>query len=100
MGYLGGSTVPFVLSIAALLFTGFSVGAVKFSILLTSVWWAVFSLPLLINVKQTHFTEVPSSRLLTSTWRNLRGTLGRIRSNRGCICFYWRISFTLTGSTR
>lgn len=97
MGYLGGSTVPFVLSIAALLFTGFSVGAVKFSILLTSVWWAVFSLPLLINVKQTHFTEVPSSRLLTSTWRNLRGTLGRIRSNRGLHLFLLAYFFYIDG---
>ncbi len=97
MGYLGGSTVPFVLSIAALLFTGFSVGAVKFSILLTSVWWSVFSLPLLINVKQTHFTEVPSSRLLTSTWRNLRGTLGRIRSNRGLHLFLLAYFFYIDG---
>lgn len=97
MGYLGGSTVPFVLSIAALLFTGFSVGAVKFSILLTSVWWAVFSLPLLINVKQTHFTEVPSSRLPTSTWRNLRGTLGRIRSNRGLHLFLLAYFFYIDG---
>ena len=97
MGYLGGSTVPFVLSIAALLFTGFSVGAVKFSILLTSVWWAVFSLPLLINVKQTHFTEVPSSRLLTSTWRNLRGTLGRIRRNRGLHLFLLAYFFYIDG---
>lgn len=97
MGYLGGSTVPFVLSIAALLFTGFSVGAVKFSILLTSVWWAVFSLPLLINVKQTHFIEAPSSRLLTSTWRNLRSTLGRIRSNRGLHLFLLAYFFYIDG---
>ena len=94
--YYGASgSAPFI--IAALLFTGFSVGAVKFSILLTSVWWAVFSLPLLINVKQTHFTEAPSSRLLTSTWRNLRGTLGRIRSNRGLHLFLLAYFFYIDG---
>ena len=35
MGYLGGSTIPFVISIVFLLLTDFSVTAVKFSILLT-----------------------------------------------------------------
>ena len=34
MGYLGGSTIPFVISIVFLLMTGFSVTAVKFSCLL------------------------------------------------------------------
>lgn len=52
MGYLGGSTIPFVISIVFLLATGFSVTAVKFSILITCVWWAVFSIPLLKNVHQ------------------------------------------------
>ena len=97
MGYLGGSTVPFVLSIVALLLTGFSVGAVKFSILLTSVWWAAFSLPLLFNVKQVHFTESPPTRLLASTWRNLRGTLGRIRRNRGLHLFLLAYFFYIDG---
>lgn len=67
MGYLGGSTIPFVLSVIALLITGFGEAAVKFSILLTSVWWALFSLPLLVHVRQTHYTEDPPSRLAADT---------------------------------
>lgn len=71
MGYLGGSTIPFVISIVFLLLTDFSVTAVKFSILLTCVWWAVFSIPLLKNVKQTYYVETPPSRLASAAMHNL-----------------------------
>ena len=43
MGYIGGSTIPFVLSIAILLLMKQSILSYKLSILITVAWWAVFS---------------------------------------------------------
>lgn len=97
MGYLGGSTIPFVLSVIALLITGFGEAAVKFSILLTSVWWALFSLPLLVHVRQTHYTEDPPSRLAADTGKKLKATLSRIRANRGLACFLLAYFFYIDG---
>lgn len=95
MGYLGGSTIPFVIAILALLATGFSTRAVKFSILLTCVWWAVFSLPLLRHVKQIHYTDAPRS--LAAVGQNLRDTLRRIRADRGLHLFLLAYFFYIDG---
>lgn len=97
MGYLGGSTIPFLASIAALLFTDFSVAAVKFSILLTCVWWAVFSLPLLRNVRQVHYVETPPSRLVPAALSGLRGTLRRIAATKGIFLFLLAYFFYIDG---
>lgn len=101
MGYLGGSTIPFLISIAALLVTGFGLAAAKFSILLTCVWWAVFSLPLLRHVRQVHGREPAGetsvSGLLRSTGRSLRDTLRRIRADRGLHLFLLAYFFYIDG---
>ncbi len=58
MGYIGGSTIPFIGSIVVLLVMGMDNPlAVKITILITSIWWAIFSLPILFNVKQVHYDE-------------------------------------------
>ncbi len=87
MGYLGGSTIPFVISIVILLLTDFSVPAIKFSILITSVWWAVFSIPMLKNVEQKHYVETPPSELVRHAGRNLLNTMKRCIMNRGLLIF-------------
>ena len=97
MGYLGGSTIPFVLSIAYLLSTGFSVKAVKFSILLTCVWWAVFSLPLLKNVRQVHGVDAPALRLARNSLHTLRGTMRKIKNRRGLLFFLLAYFFYIDG---
>ena len=50
MGYIGGSTIPFIISIAVLLLFDYSPAAMAFSVLIVSVWWLVFSIPMLKNV--------------------------------------------------
>ena len=87
MGYLGGSTIPFVISIVILLLTDFSLTAIKFSILITSVWWAAFSIPILLNVKQRHYVETPPSQLAKSAGKNLIDTAKRCITNRGLLIF-------------
>lgn len=97
MGYLGGSTIPFVISIVFLLATGFSVTAVKFSILITCVWWAVFSIPLLKNVHQEHYVDTPPRQLVSSAMRNLAGTMKAILHNRGVLVFLLAYFFYIDG---
>ncbi|HHX20981.1 MAG TPA: MFS transporter, partial [Clostridiales bacterium] len=57
MGYIGGSTIPFLVSIGVLLALDYSPFAQKFSILITSIWWFVFTIPFLKNVHQEHYIE-------------------------------------------
>lgn len=97
MGYLGGSTIPFVISIALLLLTGFSVMAVKASILITCVWWALFSLPFLRNVHQVHGVETPPLQLARGALRNLWGTMRKIGKNRGLLLFMVAYFFYIDG---
>lgn len=71
MGYIGGSTIPFLISIVILLIMGMeNMLAFKLVIVLTSLWWAVFSIPFLKNVRQVHYIEAQKN-LLRSTLQNL-----------------------------
>lgn len=77
MGYIGGSTIPFLISIVILLIMGMeNMLAFKLVIVLTSLWWAVFSIPFLKNVRQVHYIEAQKN-LLRSTLQNL------VRTARG-----------------
>ena len=87
MGYLGGSTIPFVISIVVLLLTDFSVTAIKFSILITSVWWAAFSIPMLKNVRQVHYVETPPQELAKHAGQNLLNTMKRCVTEKGLFIF-------------
>ncbi len=97
MGYLGGSTIPFVISIVLLLLTDFSVTAIKFSILITSVWWAVFSIPILKNVEQKHYVETPPKELAKSAGKNIMDTMRRCVTNKGLLIFLLAYFFYIDG---
>jgi Permeases of the major facilitator superfamily len=88
MGYIGGSTIPFVLSIGVLMALGMSNPlGVKIAVVLTSVWWAVFSIPILKNVKQNYFVEFPPSKLISHTFKNIGSTLKNIFKNKGIFLY-------------
>lgn len=98
MGYIGGSTIPFVLSIGILLIMGMdNPMAVKASVLLTVVWWAVFSIPMLRNVKQVHFVETPRTELVRNTLRNLSSTARAILRDHGMVVFMIAYFFYIDG---
>ncbi|HUT65471.1 MAG TPA: MFS transporter [Spirochaetota bacterium] len=89
-GYIG-STIPFILGIALIMkydLLGFStsVPAVKISFLVTALWWFVFTIPLLKNVKQTYFIE-PSRTPVGDSFRRLADTFRRIRQYRNVFIF-------------
>ena len=88
MGYIGGSTIPFVISIVMLLVLGYgSVFAQKFSVIITSVWWIIFSIPFLQNVQQEHYVEKAQGSFIASTFRNTWETAKEIFKRKGLFLF-------------
>jgi UMF1 family MFS transporter len=94
LGYLGGAllfTVNVIMvSKPAAFGLASEVEAIRVAFLMVAVWWAVFSLPLLLWVKESHQTEVvqPKGQLLQS----LKRTLSGIRGHRNLGLFliaYW-----------
>ncbi len=82
LGYLGGAllfTVNVIMvSNPAAFGLASEVEAIRLAFLMVAAWWAVFSLPLLLWVKEGHQTDSvqPRVRLLQSlkrTWREIRG---------------------------
>ncbi len=97
MGYIGGSTIPFILSIVILLVMGMdNMLAFKLVILLTSLWWAVFSIPFLRNVRQVHYIE-PQKNLVRSTLSNLLHTAKDIFAQKHIFLFIIAYFFYIDG---
>ena len=97
MGYIGGSTIPFVLSIIILLVMGMdNMLAFKLVIILTSLWWLVFSIPTLKNVHQVHYIE-PQKNLIRSTFSNLARTARKIFSDKKIFLFIIAYFFYIDG---
>ncbi len=98
MGYIGGSTIPFVISIAVLLVLGYSNPiAQKFSIIIVSVWWLVFSLPFIKNVEQEHYIERTAENSLGNTFRNIAHTAKDIFRRKGLFLFVIAYFFYIDG---
>ena len=97
MGYIGGSTIPFILAIIILFVMGMeNPVAFKLVILLTSVWWLVFSIPFLKNVHQVHYVEAKRG-LLRSTFRNLWATAKDIFTHKRVFLFIIAYFFYIDG---
>lgn len=97
MGYIGGSTIPFVLSIVILVAMGMDNPlAFKLIILLTTAWWAVFSIPFLKNVHQIHSLP-PRKNLIRSTFQNLWTTLKDIFTQKRVFFFIVAYFFYIDG---
>lgn len=100
MGYITGSTIPLLIAIGLLL-GGETIGvspeaAMRFSFLMTAVWWGLLSIPMLRHVKQTH--SVPrEGRVLPQSIRNLSSTFRLIMRDRGLVWFLLAYFFYIDG---
>jgi UMF1 family MFS transporter len=101
MGYIGGSTIPFIASIALIQFGGSfgldTVASVKISIMLTVIWWGLFSIPFMKNVSQESFVEKPPKGVLRETFANIFSTARSIFRNRGLFLFVIAYFFYIDG---
>ncbi|HWS29733.1 MAG TPA: MFS transporter [Clostridia bacterium] len=80
LGYIGGSTIPFVISIALYILSSDgmipllpfdSVTAMKIACFITAVWWLLFSIPFFKNVRQVSFIEREGRLVRDSVRRTL-----------------------------
>ncbi len=100
LGYIGGSTIPLIISLALIQF-GSAIGietmlATKLSFALTAAWWFVFSIPMLRNVTQKHAIE-PERNLMAHTLRNMKKTLSMIVKNKSVFFFLIAYFFYIDG---
>lgn len=92
MGYIGGSTIPFLISIGILLAMGMdNPTAVKLVVVLTSVWWGVFSIPMMRNVHQKYYLDGKPQHMAAAAFTNVGRTLRSIVKNKGL--FFYLIAY-------
>ena len=100
MGYIGGSTIPFVLSILLIMF-GEKIGiprttAIKTSFLFTAFWWVAFTIPMLRNVKQRYFVPA-SEHIIHDSFARLFQTVHQICSHKKMFLFLIAYFFYIDG---
>lgn len=98
-GYIG-SCIPFIASLAVVL-GGPSVGigmdtGMKIAFAITAVWWVAFSIPLLVNVHQTHY-KPRTAHLIKSTFSGLVVTVKRIAADKRLRLFMLAFFFYIDG---
>jgi len=90
-GYLG-SCIPYIISIIAIKFLPKFFGdkfietSIRISFLITALWWFIFSIPILKNVKQKYFIEKTPNTVKDSFLR-LYSTLKEIKNYKFVIFF-------------
>jgi UMF1 family MFS transporter len=100
-GYIGGSTIPFVITIVMILnyeALGFESreAVYRVSFLMTAAWWAVFSIPILRNVKQ-HYAIEPSATPIRDSFIRLRDTIRDMSRYRNIFVFLAAYFFYIEG---
>jgi len=102
-GYIGGSTIPFVLSLVIIaMLTGmdFSKGlptsGVKISFAITVLWWLFFSLPYLNNVKQKYGID-PVRSPIAASFKRLAKTFLELKKYKKVFLFLIAYFFYIDG---
>jgi UMF1 family MFS transporter len=100
-GYIGGSTIPFVLSIV-LMQAAPAIGisgttAIKISLVITVIWWGLFSIPFIKNIKQIHYIEKPETGMLRETFSAIGKTAKKIVTYKGVFFFVLAYFFYIDG---
>ena len=101
MGYIG-STIPFIICIAIVVLSqnnliSISVPlACKITFLITAVWWAVFTIPLLKNINQKYYLE-PENHTVASSFKKILKTFKEIKGNKPVFIFLIAYFFYIDG---
>jgi UMF1 family MFS transporter len=95
LGYIGGSTIPFVIFLVLYMLIDVNY-AMAISFALTGIWWGVFTIPMLKNVKQTHYLEKEKGVWIDSM-RQLGKTLKEISKTKSMLLFLVAYFFYIDG---
>lgn len=97
MGYIGGSTIPFVISIVIMVLMDMSVLSFKLAILIVPVWWLIFSIPFLKNVHQVYYVEEKPQHPVRQAFSNMGHTFLSICRDKRVLCFIIAYFFYIDG---
>ena len=104
-GYIGGSTIPLIVSLFILQFLPMLVSVpenwalnfgFRIAFLFGAIWWLVFSLPLIRNVSQTYGIEKVGNPIV-ETFKRLGHTLKDIKKYRVIVLFLVAYFFYIDG---
>ncbi len=102
LGYIGGSTIPLVIAFLLLLF-GEKIGvsqvmAMRIAFVMTAVWWAVFTWPMLRDVHQIHSVpRAPGRSLFGQSFGRIASTFKEIVRHKGVLFFLIAYFFYIDG---
>lgn len=98
-GYIG-SCIPFIVCLVIVLFgSSFGIGqldGIRISFVITAAWWLVFSVPVLRDVRQTHF-KAREEHLFRHTLKGLAGTCKKIARDKRLLMFMLAFFFYIDG---
>ena len=97
MGYIGGSTIPFLISIGIMILMNMSELSMRIAVLIVPVWWLVFSIPFMKNVHQEAYVDTPPSSLGKAAWKNTIGTFRSILKTKAIFFFLLAYFFYIDG---
>ncbi|MFI3116023.1 MAG: MFS transporter [Clostridia bacterium] len=95
LGYIGGSTVPLVIFLILSMFIPMDI-ALAIVFFIAGIWWFVFSLPILKNVKQKNYVQ-KRKKLILDTFLNLAVTFKEIVANKVMFVFLLAYFFYIDG---
>lgn len=101
-GYIG-SCIPFIISIGLIVGYQIKTGTteinplmMKISFIIVAVWWFLFSIPMIRNVKQTHSIE-PDKKMIIKSFKRLWMTLKEISKYKVAFSFLLAYFFYIDG---
>jgi UMF1 family MFS transporter len=101
MGYIG-STIPFIISIALIILSQKNIiplsvtAASQAAFAITALWWGLFTIPMLKNVKQVYCKE-PVPNPVSSSFKQLYETFKKIKLYRPLFLFLIAYFFYIDG---
>jgi UMF1 family MFS transporter len=101
MGYIG-STIPFIISIALIILSQKNIipltvtVASQAAFAITSLWWGLFTIPMLKNVKQVYYKE-PVPNPISNGFKQLFDTFKKIKLYRPLFLFLIAYFFYIDG---
>ena len=97
-GYIG-SCIPFIAGIILILVKPFGLTtllATQISFVITIVWWFLLAIPLLKNVKQTHYLR-PKKNIIKHSFRRLYVTFMKLKKNKRLLYYILGYFFYIDG---